>query len=75
MWIRDWQAEEISWNVEVVGEGAVAPAAHAAAHPVGRGEDARNQEEGDTAGMPGSGISEIIFIFYSLGFKREGAIK
>ena len=50
MWIRDWQTEEIPRNVEVVGEGAFAPAAHAAAHAEGRGEDARNQEEGDTAG-------------------------
>ena len=44
------QTEEFPRNVEVVGEGAVAPAAHAAAHAEGRGEDARNQEEGDTAG-------------------------
>ena len=41
-------AEEGPRNVQVCGEGAVSPAAHAAPHAPGRGEDARHQEEGDT---------------------------
>ena len=40
-------AEEDLGDVKIVGEGAVAPAAHAAPHAQGRGEDARHEEEGD----------------------------
>ena len=42
-------AVEVPGDVEVCGEGAVAPSAHAAPHAQGRGEDAHaRQEKGET---------------------------